>query len=154
MYYDKQTYLQLKELRKHRLFVYSMMLALALLLVNIVMDYLLTNHIPYNAVFTLFPVIALLLIKHFCSFNQAIYRSFYFLFIVITIYSIIEARPEQGTTTYWAFLLIITIFTYENVVKSAVVINITAFLCLCSLMVLDNFSYISLPYTQFNYLSF
>lgn len=154
MYYNTQTYSKLKEQRKHKLFVYSMLLALLLLLVNIGMDYFLTDHIPLNAVFTLIPVTLLLLIKHFCSFNQIIYRSFYLIFIVIIIYSIIEARPEQGTTTYWAFLLIITIFTYENVIKSAVLINIFVFLNLFLLMVLDKFSIISLPYTPFNYFSF
>lgn len=131
-----------------------MFLALTLLLTNITMDYLLTNHIPFNAVITAVLVIAFFLVKCFCSFKQSIYRSFYLVFIIAIIEGIIHARPEHITTTYWAYLIIITIFTYENTIKNAVLLNGLAFLSLVTLAVLDHQSIIALPYSQFNYFSF
>jgi len=154
MHYNTKAYLKLKEQRKHTLFLYSMLLALLLLLVNIVMDYLLTGHIPFNAVVAIVPVVLFLIVKHFFSFSLEVYRCFYLAFIIIVIQSIIYARAEHATTTYWAFLLIITIFTYESSIKSAVIFNVMAFLSLLSLTVLEHLSLIKLPYTQFNYLSF
>ncbi|MCW8831781.1 MAG: HAMP domain-containing histidine kinase [Colwellia sp.] len=118
------------------------------------MDYLLTAHIPLNAVFIIIPVLAFLLVKHFFSFDQGIYRSFYLIFIIATIEALINARPEQATTTYWAYLIIVVIFTYENSMKSAVIMNSLAFCCLSVLAVLDYISFIELPFSQFNYLSF
>lgn len=154
MYYNTQAYLKLKEQRKHTLFLYTMLLALLLLLVNIVMDYSITGHLPLNAVIAVIPVGAFLLLKYYCSFNQVIYRSFHLIFIITIVQSIIYARPEHGTTTYWAFLLIITLFTYENSIKNAVIFNLVAFLSLFCLAILDHLSFIDLPYSQFNYLSF
>ncbi len=146
--------MKIKEQRKHALFIYSMFLALALLLVNIVMDYFLTDHIPYNAVFTIIPVVIFLLIKYFSPFKQGVYRSFYLIFIITIVEAIIHSRPEQTTATYWAYLIIISIFTYENTIKNAIIINVLAFLSLSSLALLDHLSIVSLPYSQFNYFSF
>lgn len=154
MYYNTKTYIKLKEQRKHTLFLCTMLLALALLLVNIIIDYVLTDHIPFNAVFSIIPVVLLFLAKRFFSCSQVVYRSFYLVFIIVIVLSIIQARPEHATITYWAFLLIIAIFTYENSIKSAVIFNAIAFLSLLSLIVLDSLSFIALPYSQFNYLSF
>jgi signal transduction histidine kinase len=131
-----------------------MFLALLLLLANITMDYFLTDHIPLNAVIIIFPILAFLLIKHFFSFKQGIYRSFYVVFIIAIIEAILHARPEQATTTYWAYLIIVVIFTYEKNIKSAVIINSLAFLCLTALAALNYFSVILLPFSPFNYLSF
>jgi len=154
MYYNTQTYTKLKEQRKHKLFLYSMLLALALLLVNIAMDYVFTNHIPFNAVITIFIVAAFFLVKYFCSFKQGLYRVFYLIFVIAIVEAIIHSRPEHTTTTYWAYLIIITIFTYENTTKNALIINSLAFLSLASLSVLNYLSIIELPYSQFNYFSF
>ena len=111
MYYNTQTYMKLKTQRKHKLFMYSMFLALVLLLTNIAMDYFLTDHIPFNAIIIIIPVLILLLIKHFFSFEQCAYRSFYLIFIIAIIEAILHARPEQATTTYWAYLIIVAIFS-------------------------------------------
>lgn len=154
MYYDKQAYLKLTKQRKHKLFIYSMFLVLLLLLANIAMDYFLTDHIPLNAVITIIPILVFLLIKHFFSFEQVVYRSFYVVFIFAIIEAILHAQSEQATTTYWAYLIIIAIFTYENTIKNAVIINRLAFLSLSILAVLDHISIVELPYSQFNYLSF
>ncbi|MBL4942163.1 MAG: HAMP domain-containing histidine kinase [Colwellia sp.] len=154
MHYNTQTYLQLKEQRKHKLFIYSMLLALLILLVNITMDYLLTNHVPLNAVIMLLPMLAFFLIKQFCPFKQGVYRSFHLVFIIAIIEAIINARPEQATPTYWAYLIIITVFTYEDNLKNAIIVNGSAFISLGTLAMLNHFSYIQLPYSQFNYFSF
>ena len=154
MYYNTQTYLKLKEQRKHKLFIYTMSLALLLLLANIAMDYFLTGHIPFNAVFTIIPVLMFILIKHFCTFELGVYRSFYLIFIIVIIEAIIHSRPEQATTTYWAYLIIITIFTYEKTIKNALIMNALAFFSLAMLAVLNHLLIIKLPYSQFNYLSF
>ena len=154
MYYNTQTYMKLKEQRKHRLFMYSMFLALALLLTNIAMDYFLTDHIPFNAILIIIPVVILLLVKHFFSFEQSVYRSFYLLFIIAIVDAILQSRPEHATTTYWAYLIIIAIFTYESSIKNALIINGLAFLSLSTLAVLDYLLIIELPYSQFNFLSF
>ena len=75
-------------------------------------------------------------------------------FVIAIVEAIIHARPEHTTTTYWAYLIIITIFTYENTTKNALIINSLAFLSLASLSVLNYLSIIELPYSQFNYFSF
>ena len=154
MYYNTQTYMKLKEQRKHKLFIYTMFLALILLLTNIVMDYFLTGHIPGNAIVAIIPVVALLLVKHFSSFEDSVYRSFYLIFIIVIIEAILYSRPEQATTTYWAYLIIVTIFTYERTIKNALIMNGLAFLSLSALAVLDHLMIIELPYSQFNYFSF
>jgi len=146
--------MKLKEQRKHKLFIYTMFLALILLLTNIVMDYFLTGHIPGNAIVAIIPVVALLLVKHFSSFEDSVYRSFYLIFIIVIIEAILYSRPEQATTTYWAYLIIVTIFTYERTIKNALIMNGLAFLSLSALAVLDHLMIIELPYSQFNYFSF
>jgi len=154
MYYNTQAYLTLKEQRKHKLFTYTLFLALLLLLANIVMDYLLTGHLPFNTVITLLPILAFLLIKQFFSYKQGVYRYFYLVITIAIIEAIIHTRPSQATSTYWAYLIIAAIFTYENEIKNAVIINSLAFVSLASLAIFDHLSFIVLPFTQFNYLSF
>ncbi len=154
MYYDTTTYLQLKEQRKHKLFIYTMLLALVLLLVNITMDYMLTGNIALNAIVAIFPITTFLLIKQFTSLEQVVFRSFYLFFIIIIVEAILHSRPEQGTITYWAYLIIVIIFTYEKTVKSAFIINSFVFLNLATLALLNNLAIISLPYSTFNYYSF
>jgi len=131
-----------------------MFLALVLLFTNIAMDYFLTGHIPFNAVITIIPVLIFLLVKHFSSFGYGVYRSFYLIFIIAIIEAILHSRPEQATPTYWAYLIIITIFTYEKTIKNALIINGLAFLALSMLAVFNYLLIIKLPYSQFNYLSF
>jgi signal transduction histidine kinase len=118
------------------------------------MDYYLTDHIPFNAVFTIIPVLMFLLIKHFSAFEHGVYRSFYLVIVIVIVEGIIHSRPEQATTTYWAYLIIILIFTYEKTIRNAIIINGLSFLSLSMLAVLDYLSFIELPYSQFNYLSF
>lgn len=131
-----------------------MFLALLLLLSNIAIDYFLTSHVPLNAVIAIIPVLIFLTIKHFSSLEHGVYRSFYLIFIITIIEAIIHSRPEQATTTYWAYLIIITIFTYEKTIKNALIMNGLAFISLSVLAVLDHLSIIELPFSQFNYLSF
>mgnify|MGYP002700394271 CR=1 FL=1 len=154
MYYNTQAYLTLKEQRKHKLFIYTMLLALLLLLANIAMDYFLTDHLPLNAVIFIFPILAFLLIKQFLPFKQGVYRCFYLVITIAIIEAIIHARPSQATSTYWAYLIVIFIFTYEDEMKNAIIINSLTFIALSTLAVLDHLSFIALPFTQFNYLSF
>ncbi len=154
MYYNTQAYLTLKEQRKHTLFICTTLLALLLLLADIVMDYFLTEHIPFNAIILIFPIITLLLIKLFSSFKQSVYRCFYLVIAIAIIDSIIHVRPSQATSTYWAYLIIVIIFTYEDEIKNAMIINSLTFVSLVTLAVLDHLSFIKLPFSQFNYLSF
>ena len=122
MYYNTQTYIKLRAQRKHKLFIYSMLLALLLLFTNIGMDYFLTGHLPVNALITIIPVCIFLLTKHFSSFDQGVYRVFYLVFIITIIQAILYSRPEHTTTTYWAYLIIIAIFTYEDTLKNSLII--------------------------------
>ncbi|OUR60194.1 hypothetical protein A9Q74_14500 [Colwellia sp. 39_35_sub15_T18] len=154
MYYNTQAYLTLKEQRKHKLFIHTMYLALLLLLANIAMDYFLTGHLPFNAIIIIFPTLALLLIKQFLPFKQGVYRCFYVVIIIAIIEAIIHARPSQATSTYWAYLIVVFIFTYEHEIKNAIIINSLTFIGLSTLAVLDHFSFIELPFSQFNYLTF